>query len=276
MQLKFFGSRLPAWAWSRWILAQAARSLHESQRESGRRAFDLAEEVRRPVLALRGVDELDADPLLSDDDWVLLAGLLYDEGALEAFLVGVASAGPSSPPIPSGNGWGAPMSALQFADESSKTLAGSTSPTTRSFRRRTSAQRPDCGRGSASWDGWSRRDRVRCSTAFRSGSLARSPTKLRPPPTTRPMPYGAVASVHRQVPTDHDRGRAVALVDDVSPTTSRRRPRVRLHGYGATDAFAAIVETYPSPVARCFARRSTKPSTTSTARSARGRRSASC
>ena len=123
MQLALFGGCLPSWAWSRWILAQAARCLHESHRAPARRAFDLAEDVGGPASRYGGVDELDSSSLLLDHDWVYRQALLYDEGALEAFLSEVAS----SELVDSADAiqdWvGAPMSALQLADESPQELS---------------------------------------------------------------------------------------------------------------------------------------------------------
>ena len=123
LQLSLYGRFLPAWSRSRWILAQAARSLHEAQRAPARRAFDLAEDVAGPASRYGGVDELDAGSLLMDHDWVYRQVLLYEEHALERFLSAEASVELIGAADSIKDWVGVRMSALQFADESPKALS---------------------------------------------------------------------------------------------------------------------------------------------------------
>jgi len=77
---------LPPWAISRWILAQAKQSLTPANHGIGRRALEVAVELRGGPDALVGVDECDARAKVMDHDWVYRQLLLYEYGGLVRFL----------------------------------------------------------------------------------------------------------------------------------------------------------------------------------------------
>lgn len=85
MQIAMLGPILPGWVTSRWICNQALQSLHEGSRDRGRRAFDLAVELRGGPANLPGRDVADAHGRVVDRDWVYRQQFLYELGGLEFF-----------------------------------------------------------------------------------------------------------------------------------------------------------------------------------------------
>ncbi len=92
-QLVTFGSLLPRWATSRWILAQALQTLDESSRPRTRRALQIAQEIQDAVPAeLRPPDDgVDRRPETIDHDWVYRQVYLYELGGLRHFIRGIAT-----------------------------------------------------------------------------------------------------------------------------------------------------------------------------------------
>ena len=96
LQMAMFGSLLPPWATSRWILAQAGQQLPDQRGglESRRvqRALELAVELRGGRASLPGGDPRDALCKVMDHDWVFRQLHLYEFGGLRHFLGRGASA----------------------------------------------------------------------------------------------------------------------------------------------------------------------------------------
>jgi hypothetical protein len=96
LQMAIFGSLLPPWATSRWILAQAGQQLPDQRGglESRRvqRALELAVELRGGRASLPGGDPRDALCKVMDHDWVFRQLHLYEFGGLRYFLGRRASA----------------------------------------------------------------------------------------------------------------------------------------------------------------------------------------
>ena len=96
LQMAMFGSLLPPWATSRWILAQAGQQLPDQRGgfESRRvqRALELAVELRGGRASLPGGDPRDALCKVMDHDWAFRQLHLYEFGALRHFLARGASA----------------------------------------------------------------------------------------------------------------------------------------------------------------------------------------
>lgn len=90
-QLAVYGSVLPGWATSRWVLAQAVRWMDASQRERYKESFDRTVEVAGGQERYGGVDELDSSCKLTDYDWVYRQLVLYEYGGLQHFLDRVAA-----------------------------------------------------------------------------------------------------------------------------------------------------------------------------------------
>ncbi|MGN6578285.1 MAG: hypothetical protein ACTHKG_21630 [Nocardioides sp.] len=92
-QLVTFGSLLPRWATSRWILAQALQTLDESSRPRTRRALEIAHEIQDAVPGeLRSLDDgVDRRPETIDHDWVYRQAYLYELGGLQHFSREVAT-----------------------------------------------------------------------------------------------------------------------------------------------------------------------------------------
>jgi hypothetical protein len=113
---------LPRWATSRWILEQAAQHLDKRGRQRALTAIDVAVETRGGERTLVGTDRFDARAKVVDHDWVHRQVLLYELGALEDFLIRVAS-----PELVAGadriHDWArAPMGAFRFVAETPRTL----------------------------------------------------------------------------------------------------------------------------------------------------------
>lgn len=120
-QLEMFGPILPRWATSRWILDQAAQSLHPALRSPVHRALQVTLDLRGEPERPRTVD-LDLKASISDHDWVYRQLLLYEYDALDRFLAHVAT-----PDLMVGadriHDWArTPMGAFQLVDGKSKTL----------------------------------------------------------------------------------------------------------------------------------------------------------
>lgn len=96
LQLAMFGSLLPPWATSRWILAQAGQQLPEQrgglESRRAQRALELAVELRGGRASLPGGDPRDALCKVMDHDWVFRQLHLYEFGGLRHFLARRASA----------------------------------------------------------------------------------------------------------------------------------------------------------------------------------------
>jgi hypothetical protein len=96
LQMAMFGSLLPPWATSRWILAQAGQQLPEQrggpEARRAHRALELAVELRGGRANLPGGDPRDALCKVMDHDWVFRQLHLYEFGGLRHFLRGRASA----------------------------------------------------------------------------------------------------------------------------------------------------------------------------------------
>jgi len=82
---------LPRWAVSRWILGQALQQLDDASRDRGKRALQIAVDVRGGEERLPGVDHIDAQCKVIDHDWVYRQQYLYDLGGLRHFLRTAAS-----------------------------------------------------------------------------------------------------------------------------------------------------------------------------------------
>lgn len=85
-QLVILEGRLPGWATSRWVLAQAAQLLDAGTRQRGKRAGELAIALRGGLAALPGRDATDAQCQVMDHDWAFRQLLLHELGGLSAFL----------------------------------------------------------------------------------------------------------------------------------------------------------------------------------------------
>ena len=92
LQLELFGPLLPRWVTSRWILDQAAQWLDPHGADRAREALDIADRAGGMRDFLYGVEGLDARAELMDHDWVHRQVLLYELGALDAFLTRGATA----------------------------------------------------------------------------------------------------------------------------------------------------------------------------------------
>jgi hypothetical protein len=94
LQMAMFGSLLPPWATSRWILAQALQHLGQPGGGPDRRvhrALDQAIELRGGRARLPGRDPIDTVCRVMDNDWVFRQLHLYELGGLRHFLDRVAS-----------------------------------------------------------------------------------------------------------------------------------------------------------------------------------------
>ena len=85
-QLLILEPWLPRWAISRWVLAQAMQSLTPANHGVGRRALDMAIEIRGGQAALVGVEKVDARVKVMEHDWVYRQLFLYEYGGLVTFL----------------------------------------------------------------------------------------------------------------------------------------------------------------------------------------------
>lgn len=90
LQLSTLGPLLPAWATSRWVLAQAAQWVDESNRDRMGGAFAAAFRVGG-FDPSRYRDELDLRTKILDHNWVFRQAFLFDLGGLRHFLDDVAS-----------------------------------------------------------------------------------------------------------------------------------------------------------------------------------------
>jgi len=85
-QVVLLGSRLPRWAVSRWIVAQAHDWLARPGDPVRGEALARAVEVRGGTAGLSTRDEVDAQCKIFDHDWVFRQLYLYELGGLERFL----------------------------------------------------------------------------------------------------------------------------------------------------------------------------------------------
>lgn len=81
-QLVELGDQAPAWAWGRWVVAQAAQATPGDPR----RAMNVAVETRGGPGTMWGVDEADAGAKVIDHDWVYRQLVLHEYGGLRALL----------------------------------------------------------------------------------------------------------------------------------------------------------------------------------------------
>lgn len=90
-QLISFGPSLPAWATSRWILAQAMVVLDEPSRGRHRKASEIAIRARGGPRTLKGLSSFDARVKVMDHDWIYRQLVLFELGGLAHFVTRVAS-----------------------------------------------------------------------------------------------------------------------------------------------------------------------------------------
>jgi hypothetical protein len=86
LQLAMFGSLLPGWATSRWLLEQAAQELGHLRNPAIDHAFQVVADVRGGLQNVRRPAGEDPRIKVMDHDWVFRQCLLYDFGALASYL----------------------------------------------------------------------------------------------------------------------------------------------------------------------------------------------
>jgi len=121
-QLGTLDELLPRWATSRWILAQAVRSLHPSRRRPQKLASDHTVRIAGGPERYPGVDEVDSSCKLMDHDWVYRQLMLYEHGGLHFFLDHVASSGLTGRADRIGQWAEVPMGAFELQKAGSRTL----------------------------------------------------------------------------------------------------------------------------------------------------------
>lgn len=85
-QLAMFGSVLPGWALSRWLLEQTLQDLDERRQRQVLEAERIAVGLRAGAKTLPGRDAVDARGRVRDRDWVYRQCVLYELGGLRHFL----------------------------------------------------------------------------------------------------------------------------------------------------------------------------------------------
>ncbi|MGI8522974.1 MAG: hypothetical protein ACR2K3_06645 [Nocardioides sp.] len=90
-QVTLLGPALPAWAVSRWIVAQAHETFGGAGDRRRRRSLELALEVRGSTDGLSVHGEDDAMCKMIDHDWVYRQLFLYELGGLSAFIRSAAT-----------------------------------------------------------------------------------------------------------------------------------------------------------------------------------------
>ena len=121
-QIVMLGPALPAWAISRWLVAQAHETFGRPGDPRRRRSLELALEVRGGThgLSVHGHD--DAMCKLIDHDWVYRQLFLYDLGGLSDFIRSTAAADLLAGADHIHDWARAPMSALRLVDRSASTV----------------------------------------------------------------------------------------------------------------------------------------------------------
>jgi hypothetical protein len=84
-QFAELGPLLPRWAFSRWVLAQAAQWLDGESRQGTHTAMQTAIDVRGGASTLPGRDSIDRRARVMDHDWVYRQLVLYEFGKLDRF-----------------------------------------------------------------------------------------------------------------------------------------------------------------------------------------------